>query len=95
MLLGKRATRSRRYLHTRHTTAPCYEHGRLPCGHEDLLFGHTRPVVLLVLPSRREGDPVGAAHLQAVRTHVLENGLLTPASFERLLQGTGPSVASQ
>ena len=46
-----------------------------------LLFRHTRPEVLLVLPARREGDSVDVAHLQAVRTQVLENGLLTPGSF--------------
>jgi hypothetical protein len=62
---------------------------------EYLLFRHVRPEVLIVLPARWEGDLVDAAHLQAVRTHVLENGLATVASFERLLHGTEAGVASQ
>jgi hypothetical protein len=66
-----------------------------PSRPEYLLFRHTRPEVLIVLPARREGDLVDAVHLQAVRTHVLENGLLTAAAFELLLQGIEPSVASQ
>jgi hypothetical protein len=60
-----------------------------------LVFRRARPEVLIVLPARREGELVDAAHLEAVRTHVLENGLLTAAAFERLLQGTEPNVASQ
>jgi hypothetical protein len=60
-----------------------------------LLFRYSSPEVMIVLPSRRAEDPVDAAHLLAVRKHVLENGLLDEASFERLLWGTGPTVASQ
>lgn len=60
-----------------------------------LLFRHARPEVLIVLPAREEEALVDAAHLQAVRTHVLENDLLTAASFDRLLQRTEPSAASQ
>jgi hypothetical protein len=61
---------------------------------EYLLFRHVRPEVLIVLPARREEDLVDAAHLLAVRRHVLENGLLNEMSFERLLRGTEPIVAS-
>ena len=62
---------------------------------EYLLLRHARPEVLIVLPARPERDPVDGAHLLAVRTHVLENGLLNEASFEQLLWGTEPIVASQ
>ncbi len=63
--------------------------------HNYLLFRYPSPKVLIVLPSRRAGDTVDAPHLLAVRKHVLENGLLDEASFERLLWGTEPTVASQ
>lgn len=51
--------------------------------------------VLIVLPPRHEGDAVDAAHLLAVRKHLLENDLLDEASFERLLMGAKPTAASQ
>jgi len=60
-----------------------------------LLFRHARPEVLIVLPARLAEDLVDAAHLLAVRTHVLENGLLNEASFERLLRDAEHTVASQ
>jgi hypothetical protein len=60
-----------------------------------LLFRHPSPDVLIVLPLRQAGDIVDAAHVLAVRKHVLENGLLDDASFERLLWGTEPTTASQ
>lgn len=64
-------------------------------GHNYMLFRNLNPDVLIVLPSRHEDDTVDAAHLLAVRKHLLENGLLDEASFEKLLMGAKPTAASQ
>jgi hypothetical protein len=60
-----------------------------------LFFRHSTPEILIVLPARGAGDIVDVAHLLAVRTHVLENGLLDEAAFDALLGGGEHSAASQ
>lgn len=59
------------------------------------LFRYPAPEIMIVLPARRAVDVVDAAHLMAVRTHVVENGLLEAAAFDALLRGAEPTAASQ
>jgi predicted RNA binding protein YcfA (HicA-like mRNA interferase family) len=60
-----------------------------------MLFRYASPEILIILPPRRGEDLVDAAHLIAVRKHILENGLLDDASFEKILWGTESTVAPQ
>lgn len=62
--------------------------------HTYQIFKCAAPEILIVLPSRGEGETVDAAHLLAVRTHVIENGLLDEATFDALLRGDEPAAAS-
>ena len=60
-----------------------------------LLFRYASPEVLITLPPRHGEDVVDAAHLIAVRKHILENGLLDDKTFEKLLWGTESTATPQ
>jgi len=62
--------------------------------HTYQVYRYASPDILIVLPTRGAGDTVDLPHLLAVRTHVLENGLLDPAAFDALLEGDEPTAVS-
>ena len=59
------------------------------------VFRYPALEIMIVLPARHGNDAVDAAHLMAVRTHVVANGLLEATAFDALLRGAEPTAASQ